>query len=388
VPHIVIIAGEASGDQLGRGLIEALRQRFPDAQFEGITGSQMRSAGCDSWADYEQLAVMGLFEVIRHLPRLLRLKKTLENRLRQDPPDVLIGIDAPDFNLRLEKFARGIGIPTVHYVCPSVWAWRSGRVKTIREACDLVLCLLPFEQEFVAKHGVNAIFTGHPLADEIQAVEDKQPVRAQFGLDEKPVVALLPGSRVGELNRMGDVFLEAAGLLRQYLPDVQFVSAAASQQTADIFTQQCREAGLEDAVKIVMGQSRQVMAAADVILLASGTATLEAMLMLRPMVVAYKIAPLTAWLVRVTRLINIRYFSMPNLLAERELVPEFLQEQVTGEALGKAVLKLLQEQKQNDDLVQQFRALGSLLRKSASDQAASAVADLLISRTVKEPDAR
>ena len=386
MPRIVIIAGEASGDQLGRGLIEALRQRFPDAQFEGVTGPQMRSAGCESWADYEQLAVMGLFEVLRHLPRLLRLKKALENRLRQDPPDVLIGIDAPDFNLRLEKFARGIGIPTVHYVCPSVWAWRSGRVKTIREACDLVLCLLPFEQKFVAKHGVNATFIGHPLADEIRAIEDTQPVRAQFGLDEKPVVALLPGSRVGELNRLGGVFLEAAVLLRQHLPDVQFVSAAASQKTANIFVQQCREAGLEDAVTIVPGQARQVMAAADVILLASGTATLEAMLMLRPMVVAYKIAPLTAWLVRVTRLINIRYFSMPNLLADRELVPEFLQEQVTGEALGEAVLKLLQQGKEREDLVDRFEELAGLLRKSASDQAASAVADLLVSRTGKASD--
>jgi len=348
----------------------------------------MRSVGCESWADYEQLAVMGLFEVLRHLPRLLRLKKALENRLRQDPPDVLIGIDAPDFNLRLEKFARGIGIPTVHYVCPSVWAWRSGRVKTIREACDLVLCLLPFEQEFVAKHGVNATFIGHQLADEIQAVEDKLPVRAQFGLDEQPVVALLPGSRVGELNRLGGVFLEAAVLLRQQLPGVQFVSAAASQKTADIFAGQCREAGLENSVKIVMGQARQVMAAADVILLASGTATLEAMLMQRPMVVAYKIAPFTAWFVRVTRLINIRYFSMPNLLADQELVPEFLQEQVTGEALSAAVLKLLQQEKHKAALIHRFGELGSLLRKSASDQAASAVADLLVSRTATAPDAR
>ena len=379
--RIVIIAGEASGDQLGRGLIEALREQYPDAHFEGITGPQMRGAGCESWADYEQLAVMGLFEVLRHLPRLLRLKRNLEKRLRANPPDVLIGIDAPDFNLRLEKFARGIGILTVHYVCPSVWAWRPKRVKTIREACDLVLCLLPFERDFVVRHGVNAAFVGHPLADEIRPVTgNKQQARDLFGLDERPVVALLPGSRVGELNRLGGVFLEAASWLREQLPDVQFVSAAASEKTAAIFSEQCRQAGLDGVVKIVAGQARQTMAAADVVLLASGTATLEAMLMERPMVVAYKVAPLSAWLARVSKLIIIRYFSLPNLLADGELVPEFIQERVTAEALGRAVLGQLQQVEQRDELICRFGELGDQLRQSASEQAASAIAGLLAAR--------
>jgi lipid-A-disaccharide synthase len=381
VPRIVIIAGEASGDQLGRGLIEALRQHYPDAQFEGITGGQMRDAGCDSWADYEQLAVMGLFEVLRHLPRLLRLKKSLEKRLRENPPDVLIGIDAPDFNLRLEKFARGLGIPTVHYVCPSVWAWRPKRVKYIREACDLVLCLLPFERDFVVRHGVNARFVGHPLADEIQPrAEDGPEARAALGLQGSPVVALLPGSRVGELNRLGSVFLEAASWLREQVPGVRFVSAAATRKTGEIFSEQCHQAGLDDAVKIVSGQARQTMAAADVVLLASGTATLEAMLMLRPMVVAYKVAPLSAWLARAFKLINIRYFSMPNLLAGYELVPEFIQERVTGAALGRAVLEQLQAGERREQLLCHFGELGDQLRQSASAQAAIAVADLLASR--------
>jgi lipid-A-disaccharide synthase len=386
VPRIVIIAGEASGDLLGRGLIEALRQRIPDAQFEGITGPQMEGAGCKSWGSYEQLAVMGVFEVLRHLPRLLRLNKELKQRLLDDPPDVLIGIDAPDFNLRLEKFARKAGIRTVHYVCPSVWAWRQGRVKTIRESCDLVLCLLPFERDFVAQHGVNACFVGHPLADEIGADIDQEGARRRFNLPEKKantnasrgaVVALLPGSRVGELQRLGADFLAAANWLRERRPDVQFVSAAASEVTATMFAEQCEAAGLTDAVAVLDGSARDAMAAADVVLVASGTATLETMLMQRPMVVAYKIAPLTAWILRATGIVKIKHFSMPNLLAGRELVPEILQEDVSGPALGAAVLQQLDNPEQTAQLVAQFAQLASSLRKSASDQAAAAVAKLL-----------
>jgi len=383
VPRIVIIVGEASGDQLGRGLIEALRQRFPDAQFEGVTGPQMRGVGCESWADYEQLAVMGLFEVLRHLPQLLRFKKGLEKRLRQNPPDVLIGIDAPDFNLRLEKFARGLGIPTVHYVCPSVWAWRPKRVKNVQAAADLVLCLLPFERDFVARHGVNATFVGHPLADEIQpGTADKEQARALLGLGDKPVVALLPGSRMSELQRLGGPFIDAAIRLRQRVPGVQFITPAATAQTAEIFRQQCDAGGLGNVVSIFSGQSRQVMAAADVILLASGTATLEAMLMRRPMVVAYRFAPLTAWIVRALKLVTIRYFSLPNLLAGSELVPEFLQEQVTGKALADAVLEQLQPGERRDQLLCRFDELGDQLRQSASSKAAGAITSLLARREV------
>ena len=381
MPRIVFIAGEASGDQLARGLIEALRSRFPDAVFEGITGPQMRAAGCESWGDYDQLAVMGVVEVIKHLPRLLRLKKELVERLRQDPPDVLIGIDAPDFNLRLEKVARNMGIPTVHYVCPSVWAWRQSRVKTIRESCDLVLCLLPFEREFVAKHDVNACFVGHPLADEIPAEIDQRAAREKFSLGDGTLVALLPGSRVGELERLGGDFLEAASWLRERLPGVKFISAAASGKTERLFQQQIDKAGLGSHVQLETGQVRDVMAAADAVLVASGTATLETMLMQRPMVVAYKIAPLTAWLLRITRIVKIRFFSMPNLLAGRELVPEILQEEVTGAALGEALLAQLQEGEKRAALLDEFRALGTQLRKSASERAAEAVANLLAMRS-------
>jgi lipid-A-disaccharide synthase len=379
VPRIVLIAGEASGDQLGRGLIESLRARYPDAVFEGITGPKMRAAGCESWGDYEQLAVMGIFEVLAHLPRIWRLKKELQKRLRANPPDVLIGIDAPDFNLRLETFARGIGIPTVQYVCPSVWAWRSGRVKAIARACDLVLCLLPFERDFVVSHGINAIFVGHPLADEIKP-EERSAARSKLGLGAEPLVALLPGSRVGELKRLAQPFLDAVTWLRSTDPQVAYVAAAATEDIADIFAADCRHAGLAGDIEIVTGKTKELVAAADAVLLASGTATLETMLLLRPMVVAYRINPLTAWLLRLTGIVRIKFFALPNLLAGRELVPEFIQEQVSGPALGAAVQEQLRPGEKREQLLLQFRQLGDSLRRSASDEAAAAVAALITSR--------
>lgn len=381
MPRIVIIAGEASGDQLGRGLIEALRERFPAAIFEGVTGPGMRAAGCQTWADYSPLAVMGLFEVLRHLPRLYKFKRDLQRRLLSNPPDVLIGIDAPDFNLRLEKFARKAGIPTVHYVCPSVWAWRQGRVKVLQQACDLVLCLLPFEKDFIAKHAVNACFVGHPLADEIELSDSdtasRGQARDQLGLDAGPVVALLPGSRAGELRYIGPAFIEAARYIAEHMPAMQFISPAASPRTRAIFDSQCAAAGVEGRIRVVTGQARQVLAAADAVLLASGTATLETMLFMRPMVVAYRVARLTAWLLRVSGIIRIRLFSLPNLLAGKMLVPEFIQEQVAGPALGKAVMALLQQEDLRNAQLQEFAQLGALLRQSASHRAASAVAELL-----------
>jgi len=384
MPRIVIIAGEASGDQLGRGLIEALRERFPDAVFEGVTGPGMRAAGCETWADYSPLAVMGLFEVLRHLPRLYKFKRDLQRRLLLNPPDVLIGIDAPDFNLRLEKFARRAGIPTVHYVCPSVWAWRQSRVKVLQQACDLVLCLLPFERDFIARHAVNACFVGHPLADEIRLSDSDAASRAQardqLSLAAGPVVALLPGSRAGELKYIGPAFIEAARWIAERMPDVQFVSPAASPDTREIFEKLCRSAGAAEMIRVVTGQARQVLAAADVVLLASGTATLETMLFMRPMIVAYRVAPVTAWLLRVSGIIKIRLFSLPNLLAGRMVVPEFIQEQVVGADMGEALLELLQREEVRNAQLQEFAHLGALLRQSASHRAANAVADLLSDR--------
>lgn len=380
MPRIVIIAGEASGDQLARGLIESLRERYPDAIFEGITGPQMRAAGCVSWGDYEELAVMGIAEVLRHLPRLLRFKKSLERRLLESPPDLLIGVDAPDFNLRLEKFARTNGIPTVHYVCPSVWAWRSGRVKTIRAACDLVLCLLPFERDFVQRHGIRASFVGHPLADEIGEEQWSADEIKSLAPGKGPVLAVLPGSRRGEIERLGKVFLAAASRVRDKFQNLQIISAAANQRTEAQFAEVCRSLGMAEQVAIYTGRTRQVMAAADVVLVTSGTATLEVMLMRKPMVVAYKASPFTAWFLRVTRLIKIRYFSFPNLLAGYELVPEFIQERAAPDALGDALIKQMNSGEDTAKLLEKFENLSAQLRQSASSRAADAVAELLEER--------
>lgn len=375
MPRFAIVIGEASGDQLGKGLIEALRARVPDAEFVGITGPAMRAAGCQSWGDYEQLALMGLVEVVGQLPRLRRLLHELRDRLRTEPPDVLIGIDAPDFNLRLARLAREAGVPTVQYVCPSVWAWRQSRVKTLRRACDLVLCLLPFEQAFLERHAVAAEFVGHPLADEIPAALDSQASRHALGLPDVPTVALLPGSRRAELEHLGPPFLEAVAWLLERRPELRFVVAAASSRLAEAFARLQREAALDDVIDIREGVTREVLGAADVVLLASGTATLETMLVGRPMVVAYKANPVTAWIAR--RLVKVQWAALPNLLANTELAPEFLQEEVRGPALGAAVLKQLDSPAEQARIRAHYVELAGVLRRNASQRAADAVLKLL-----------
>lgn len=375
--RIVIVAGEASGDLLGGGLIEALKSRFPDAQFEGITGPRMRAAGCESWGDYEQLAVMGLFEVLRHIPRILGVKRDIERRLRANPPDLYIGIDAPDFNLRIEKFARRAGIPTVHYVCPSVWAWRSGRVKNIRAACDLVLCLLPFEADFLKEHGVRGAFVGHPLAEELAEAPDRQSARQTLGLQARQVLAILPGSRMGEVRYLGEAFVQTAAWLRERRPDLEFVVPAARPAIREAMERLAADAGLAGCMRVTDGGAREAVAAADAVLLASGTATLETLLLQRAMVVSYKVSGLTAWVLRNSGLVNIDRFSLPNLLAGEELVQELLQEEATAEILGPAVLELLVDGERREAMVARFAELGEQLRQGANEKAAAAVAELL-----------
>lgn len=378
MPRIAIVVGEASGDQLGRGLIEALKAHFPDAEFVGVTGPQMRDAGCESWGDYNQLAVMGLVEVLRHLPRLRRVMKGLQQRLRQNPPDVLIGIDAPDFNLRLEAFARKQGIPTVHYVCPSVWAWRQSRVKVLRRSCDQVLCLLPFEAGFLHGHNVRAEFVGHPLADEIGDGMDAGVCRSELGLSleaDGQVLTLLPGSRQAEVQQLMPIFLEAVQRLQACKPQLIFLVAAANERLAGLILELAEAAGMADALDIRTGVTRVALGAADSVLLASGTATLEAMLMRRPMVVAYRMNALTAWVAR--RLVKTEYAALPNLLAGELLVPEFLQQEVTCTALVDALLEQLNSPEHSAAITAQFTVLAELLRQSASERAADAVAAVL-----------
>ncbi|MDP7094167.1 MAG: lipid-A-disaccharide synthase [Gammaproteobacteria bacterium] len=373
---IVIIAGEASGDALAGGLIRELRRIYPEASFAGVTGSSMRREGCESWGDIEQLAVMGLLEVIRHLPRIRRLKRAIEDRLRADPPDILIGVDAPDFNLRIEKHARSLGIRTVQYVCPSVWAWRSGRVKTIREACDHVLCLLPIEPGFLEEHGIEATFVGHPLADQIAGDNDKSASRHALGLQDGPIVALLPGSRRAEIERLGRVFLQAAEQVRENDASVSFVVAAASPKIARLIEAQCEGSKLGDSLRVVSSRTREVISAADTVLVTSGTATLETMLLHRPMVVAYRFAPFTAWFLK-SFMLNIERFSLPNILANDDLVPEYLQGEASAPALGAAVLEQLRDETGCNRMVARFRELADQMRCSADERAAAAIANVL-----------
>ncbi|MEZ5564385.1 MAG: lipid-A-disaccharide synthase [Gammaproteobacteria bacterium] len=379
MPRIAIVAGELSGDRLGAGLICALRERMPSLSFVGIGGAGMQAAGCDVWLSSDELAVMGLAEVLSHLPRLRRILLDLEARLLADKPDLFIGIDAPDFNLRLERRLRARGIPTVHYVSPSVWAWRPGRVRVLRDACDQVLCLLPFEASFLHRHAVPATFVGHPLADEIQPGADQLSARRSLDLPESgPIVAVMPGSRSGEVSRLGAVFAASLGELAGRVPGLNAVVPVATpalrSQIARLWTP-AATGGVP--THLIDGQAQTAMAAADVVLLASGTATLEAMLVNRPMVVAYRLAPATYALLKMLRLVRVEYFSLPNLLAGECLVPELLQGAATPAALSREVAGWLESPTRRAQLHERFHALAAGLRLGASDRAAEAVLGVL-----------
>ena len=376
-PRIVLVAGEASGDNLGAKLIEALRERLPNARFAGIAGPRMIAAGCEAWERAESLAVMGLFEIIPHLPRLLRIRRSLVARLLADPPDVYVGVDAKEFNLRLAPALKAQGIPTVQYVSPQVWAWREGRVRTIGLAVDLVLCLLPFEKQFYDAHGVQAVFVGHPLADQIPMHLDAVAARHSLQLDPAATyVALLPGSRHGEVARLSPDFAATVAWLAQRRPELHFIAAMASPTVRGVFEAALDAASVRDRVRIFDGNAQAVMAASDVILLASGTATLEATLVKRPMVVAYRLGALTSFLLKHLKLFKAPFFAQPNLLAGRELVPEYFNREVRADVLGPALLTQL-ERADRDQLVQTFTQIHQTLRREASARAADAIVELM-----------
>lgn len=374
--RIGMVAGEISGDILGAGLIRELRKKFPNAQFEGIGGPLMIAEGFDSHVPMERLSVMGLVEVLGRIFELIGIRRRLKRHFLQNRPDVFIGIDAPDFTLGLELALRKQGIKTAHYVSPSVWAWRQKRIFKIARAVDLMLTLFPFEAKFYDEHKVPVRFVGHPLADLIPLHSSKEKSRQELGLDlHKTVVGLLPGSRSGEIHYLGDVFVQAADLIAKARPDVQFVlpyvNDARKQQIEEVLGNH----NLALSIKLVQGQSRTVMAASDVILLASGTATLEAMLIKRPMVVAYRMSAITYAIM--TRLMKAPFIALPNLLANRLVVPELIQAQASPTNLAKEVLKHLSSAEDQRALEGVFTNLHSSLRQDASSQAATAVAELL-----------
>ena len=373
---LALVAGEASGDNLGGALLRALHERQPTLEAFGIAGPRMVEAGCAAWVSADELAVMGLAEVLRHLPRLLRLRRELVARLLAAQPDVFIGIDSPEFNLRVAAGLKSHGTPTVQYVSPQVWAWRQGRVRTIGQSVDLVLCVLPFESQFYAAHDVRAVFVGHPLADRIPLVSPPGPARAALGLDAgAPTVAVLPGSRRAEVTRLGAPFAATLAWLHERRPDLRFVAPMANPAVRALFEQSLAQQAPGVPVLVIDGRAQEALAAADAALVASGTATLEAALVKRPMVVAYRLAPLTAWLMRSLRLMKADYFSQPNLLAGRQVVPEFLQQDVRPDVLGPALLAQL-ERSDRADLVATFASIHETLRRDASARAADAILEL------------
>lgn len=375
--RVGIVAGEASGDNLAASLVVALKAKVPKLEVFGVCGPRMRAAGCESFADAEQIAVMGLAEVVRHLPRLLKLRRRLVRQITEARPDVFVGVDAPDFNLGLAQRLKHRGIKTVQYVSPSVWAWRRGRMKKIKAATDSVLCLLPFEQSFYEAENHPAVFVGHPLADEIALDNPQRPARERLSLPPGvPVLALLPGSRSGEVERLGPVFAAATALLARRHPELEFIAPMASAELRLMFASMLAECAPGVPVELLEGKAQLAMQASSCVLLASGTATLEALLIGRPHVVAYRVAPATARMVRVFKLMHTEHYALSNLLAERALVPEFLQENATPEALAEAVEALLSSPDENAALTSEFRAMHQRLRRDASNRAADAIIEL------------
>lgn len=374
---IGVVAGESSGDNLGAALIEALRRRAPGARFVGVAGPAMTAAGCERLASSSELAVMGLFEVLHHLPRLLRLRRRIRRELLALRPDVFVGIDAPEFNLHLAPALQRAGIRTVQYVSPQVWAWRSGRARRMAQFLDAVLCLLPFERSVYEKAGLRAVYVGHPLADQLPLVPDGTAARHELGLStERPVVAVLPGSRTGEVSRLADDFAATISWLASRRPGLQFVSPLADAATRQRFEAALARRAPDVAIRLIDGQARTALSAASVALVASGTATLETLLCKRPMVVAYRLGWLTALVLRRLRLLKTEFFAQPNLLAGRRVVPELAQDQVTPERLGAEIERWLDAPDAVAELQALFTAIHRQLQQGASDRAASAILDI------------
>lgn len=389
-PLIALIAGEESGDQLGADLIAALRKRYPHARFAGIGGSRMQQQGFDSWHDMRELSLFGFAEVVSHLPRLFKLRKELVARLIAEKPIVVIGIDAPDFNLGVEQRLKQAGLRTVHYVSPSIWAWRENRAEKIGQSASRVLCLFPMEPPIYAKHGIDARFVGHPLADRFPLVSDRIPARRTLQLPlDVPVLAVLPGSRHSELERLGAPFLEAARRVAAQLPGLRIVIPAANPRAlATLKTMLARGPHDEMLPMLLDGHAHEAMLAADVVLLASGTATLEAMLAKRPMVVGYRVSPVSYRIARMLNMLKTDVYALPNILAracgmgkDAMLVPELMQDDCTAAKLANATLELFHDSDRRGAIVGAFEQLHEILRGElhgrAGDRAAAAIAELL-----------
>ncbi len=376
VLRIGIVAGEASGDLLAATLMQSLRDRGVVIEAEGVVGPHMLQQGCRALASIEELACMGIPEILKRLPRLIRLRYRLARHFIKNKPDIFIGVDAPEFNLGLEKKLKKHHIPVIHYVCPSVWAWRQRRVKKIAKAVDLVLALLPFEVAFLQKYGIPVTYVGHPLADALPMHYDREHIRRQFNISlQATVIALLPGSRSNEIAYLGKLFIQVAQRCRQLNSDLLFLAAMVDKKRAEQFTQIWRKTAPDLTIRILQQKTHAVIAAADVVLVASGTATLEALLLKKPMVVVYRMANISYWIARL--LVRVRFIALPNLLADSALVPEFIQGDATVTSLVEALFNYLHHPQEMAVLEDAFIKIHQQLRCNASLRASEALLNLL-----------
>ncbi|MEN8167689.1 MAG: lipid-A-disaccharide synthase [Pseudomonadota bacterium] len=376
-PRIGIVANEVSGDQLAAALIQALKAKRPELQFEGMTGPQMEAEGCRSLAGMDP--VMGLVEVLKHLPRLLSVRRQLYSHFSDDPPALFVGVDAPDFNLALEARLKAAGVKTAHFVSPTVWAWRQGRAKKLRRAVDLMLCIFSFEPDFLRGYQVPAVYVGHPLADEIPMQPlDARTQRSQLDMDPvRPAIALLPGSRMSEVSRLADDFIKTAQWCLRQRPDLQFVTPLVNDRIRQVYEQRIAALAPDLPITLLDKQPRQAIQAAEVVLTASGTATLEVLLMKRPMVVAYRLSLLTYWMIKYFNLLKIPYVSIANLLADEPLAPEYMQHECRPEKLGPALLAFLDSPERCAEIATAYRKIHESLRCNAAERAADAVLELI-----------
>ena len=375
--RVALVAGEASGDLLGSHLLAALRERLPGLEVFGIGGPKMQSAGLDSWYPMEWFAVRGYVEVIRSLPKLLRVRRELKRRLLADPPDLFIGIDAPDFNLDLEVALRARGITTVHYVSPSIWGWRGERIHKIKRAASKVLALFPFEPAIYERAGVPVAYVGHPLADELPEYPDRDAAREQMRISPKQtVVAVLPGSRQSEVREMGELFVATAKLVMEQIPNAHFLVPLVSRETRMIFEEAIYHQQAEALpITILFGHAHMAMMAADAVLVASGTATLEAALLKRPMVISYRMPRISAWIIR--RKARVPYAGLPNILAGEFVVPELLQEDANAENLAQALCNQLQDKEVRRRLELRFLEIHRSLKQDTAARAVEAILPML-----------
>lgn len=375
--RIAMVAGEASGDLLGAHLIRALRERVPHASFFGIGGPKMQAEGLDAWWPAERLSVMGYVDALRRLPELLRIRRGLLNRIRAEAPDLFIGVDAPDFNLGVEKRLKRSGIKTLHYVSPSIWAWRGGRVHKIGRAADRVMCLFPFEPAIYERNGIRASYVGHPLADVFPDRINRDLVRESLRIpSDQCVVAVLPGSRRGEVARLAESLIGMIKLLAEKRPDALFLVPLVTRETRDLFEQALNEGEATHLpVRLLFGHSHEAMSAADVVVVASGTASLEAALLKRPMLITYKLGKMNYRLAK--RLVYLPWVGLPNILAGESLVPELIQDEATPEAMAAAVCHWLDDSEARERLVERFDQLHDQLRQGNADKAAAVVLEMV-----------